>query len=38
MQHDYGILPLHFEVSVWATEKGLHLCGRADQNTLAENA
>ncbi|TXL70991.1 ABC transporter substrate-binding protein [Vineibacter terrae] len=32
---DYGILPLHFEVSVWAMKKGLTYTGRADQYTLA---
>jgi peptide/nickel transport system substrate-binding protein len=32
---DHGILPLHFEVSVWAMKKGLTYTGRADQYTLA---
>ncbi len=31
---DHGILPLHFEVSVWAMKKGLAYKGRADQYTL----
>jgi peptide/nickel transport system substrate-binding protein len=33
---DYGILPLHFELSVWAMRKGLTYTGRADQATLAQ--
>jgi len=33
---DYGILPLHFELSVWAMRKGLTYAGRADQATLAQ--
>ena len=32
---DHGILPLHFELSVWAMRKGLTYTGRADQTTLA---
>jgi peptide/nickel transport system substrate-binding protein len=33
---DYGLLPLHFELSVWAMRKGLAYEGRADQATLAQ--
>jgi peptide/nickel transport system substrate-binding protein len=32
---DNGILPLYFEVAVWAMRKGLTYAGRADQQTLA---
>jgi peptide/nickel transport system substrate-binding protein len=35
--NDYGILPLHYEVTPWATKKGLTYKPRVDQNTLAEN-
>jgi peptide/nickel transport system substrate-binding protein len=34
---DYAILPLHFELSVWAMKKGLQYPGRADQMTLAQD-
>lgn len=33
---DYGFLPLHFELSVWAMRRGLTYVGRADQATLAQ--
>jgi peptide/nickel transport system substrate-binding protein len=33
---DDGVLPLHFELSVWAMRKGLTYVGRADQATLAQ--
>ena len=33
---DYGVLPLHFELSVWAMRKDLTYVGRADQATLAQ--
>jgi peptide/nickel transport system substrate-binding protein len=33
---DFGILPLHFELSVWAMRKDLAYAGRADQATLAQ--
>ena len=33
---DNGVLPLHFELSVWAMRKGLTYVGRADQATLAQ--
>jgi len=36
LMDDYGILPLQFEMSVWAMRKGLHYDGRADQLTLAQ--
>jgi peptide/nickel transport system substrate-binding protein len=32
---DHGIIPIHFEVSVWAMRKGLTYPGRADQSTFA---
>ena len=32
---DNGILPLYFEVAVWAMRTGLTYVGRADQQTLA---
>ncbi len=32
---DYGIIPLHFEVSPWAFKKGLAYTPRVDQYTLA---
>jgi peptide/nickel transport system substrate-binding protein len=32
---DAGLLPLHFELSVWAMKKDLAYVGRADQATLA---
>jgi peptide/nickel transport system substrate-binding protein len=34
---DYGILPLHFEVTPWAYRKGLTVEPRTDQNTMATN-
>ena len=34
---DHGLIPMHFEVSVWAMKKGLTYQGRADQNTLARS-
>jgi peptide/nickel transport system substrate-binding protein len=33
---DHGLLPLHFELSVWAMRSGLTYAGRADQATLAQ--
>ena len=33
---DFGILPLHFELSVWAMRKDLTYQARADQATLAQ--
>jgi len=33
---DHGVLPLHFELSVWAMRNGLSYAGRADQATLAQ--
>ena len=33
---DYGLIPLHFELSVWAMRKDLAYLGRADQATLAQ--
>jgi len=34
---DYGILPLQFELSVWAMKKDVRYGGRADQMTLAQD-
>ncbi len=34
---DYGILPLQFEMSVWAMKKDMRYDGRADQMTLAQD-
>jgi peptide/nickel transport system substrate-binding protein len=33
---DYGLLPLQFEMSLWAMRKGLTYVARADQATLAQ--
>src|SRR5690606_14624044 len=33
---DYGILPLQFELSVWAMKKDIQYGGRTDQMTLAQ--
>jgi len=35
---DYGVLPLYFELSVWAMRRGLAYEGRADRATLAQFA
>lgn len=32
---DFGAIPLHFEMTTWATRKGLDYTARADQYTLA---
>ncbi len=32
---EHGLIPIHFEISVWALRKGLTYGGRADQNTFA---
>jgi peptide/nickel transport system substrate-binding protein len=32
---DVGLIPLHYEVSTWATNKGLRYIARTDQYTLA---
>src|SRR5690606_2318325 len=34
---DYGLLPLQFELSVWAMKKDIRYGGRADQMTLAQD-
>jgi peptide/nickel transport system substrate-binding protein len=34
---DYGILPLHFELALWAMRRDLSYAGRADQTTLAQS-
>jgi len=34
---DYGIIPVHFEVPVWALRKGLSYAARADQYTLPQD-
>jgi peptide/nickel transport system substrate-binding protein len=33
---DYGIIPLHFQVNLWALRKGLAYTPRADEYTLAQ--
>jgi peptide/nickel transport system substrate-binding protein len=33
---DFALLPLHFELSVWAMKSGLRYEGRVDQTTLAQ--
>jgi peptide/nickel transport system substrate-binding protein len=35
---DYAILPIHFELSVWAMKKDIRYAGRSDQMTLAQGA
>src|SRR5699024_8201354 len=37
LMDDYGILPIQFEMSVWAMNKDLVYMGRADQLTLAQD-
>ena len=32
---DVGLIPLHYEVSTWATVKGVKYTPRTDQNTIA---
>ena len=34
---DYGILPIHFELSVWAMKKDIRYAGRSDQMTEAQD-
>lgn len=34
---DYALLPIHFELSVWAMKSNLRYQGRVDQTTLAQN-
>ena len=33
---DYGVLPLYFEISVWALRRDFVYAARADQLTLAQ--
>ena len=33
-----GLIPLHYEVSVWATKSNVTYVARADQYTLAQEA
>ena len=33
---DYGLLPLYFELAVWAMRRDLSYAARADQMTLAQ--
>lgn len=37
IMEDYGILPLQFEMSVWAMKNTMRYDGRADQMTLAQD-
>ncbi len=38
VMEDYGILPLHYEVTVWAMRKGVDYTPRTDQYTVATSA
>jgi peptide/nickel transport system substrate-binding protein len=33
--HDYALIPLHYQLAVWATRKGLSYAARTDEFTLA---
>ena len=33
--NDTGIIPLHFQVNLWATRNGITYAPRTDENTLA---
>ena len=33
--NDTGIIPLHFQVNLWATRDGITYVPRTDENTLA---
>ncbi|MGN6662489.1 MAG: ABC transporter substrate-binding protein, partial [Achromobacter mucicolens] len=35
---DFAMLPVHFELSVWAMKNDIRYQGRPDQVTLAQNA
>jgi peptide/nickel transport system substrate-binding protein len=35
VMNDTGLIPIHFEVSTWATAKGYKYNARTDQYTLA---
>jgi peptide/nickel transport system substrate-binding protein len=35
VMNDTGLIPIHYEVSTWATAKGLRYTPRTDQYTLA---
>jgi peptide/nickel transport system substrate-binding protein len=35
VMNDTGLIPIHFEVSTWATAKGYRYTPRTDQYTLA---
>ncbi len=37
VMEDYGILPIQFELSVWAMKKDMRYAGRVDQMTLAQD-
>jgi peptide/nickel transport system substrate-binding protein len=34
---DYGLIPLHYQVNLWAMRKGLTYLPRADEYTLAQS-
>ena len=36
IQQDHALIPIHFELSVWAMRRDLTYAGRADQATLAQ--
>ena len=33
---DLGIIPIHFQVNIWATRKGVSYVPRTDEYTLAQ--
>jgi peptide/nickel transport system substrate-binding protein len=35
--HDVGIIPLHYQINVWASRKGVSYVPRADEYTLAQD-
>jgi peptide/nickel transport system substrate-binding protein len=34
---DVGIIPLHYQINVWASRKGITYVPRADEYTLAQD-
>jgi peptide/nickel transport system substrate-binding protein len=33
---DQALIPLHYQINIWATRKGITYSPRADENTLAQ--
>ncbi|MFO0988974.1 MAG: hypothetical protein U1F37_16720 [Alphaproteobacteria bacterium] len=33
---EQALIPLHYQVNIWATRKGITYAPRADENTLAQ--